>query len=83
MHTFQRECFIELLKKDLLLRGESEAAWAKRNKIGTGTIHDITRINPSTKRPRRTPSPELLKKLADALGVPVGALAYSQEPVAS
>lgn len=76
MHTFQREVFIELLKKDRALRGETEAAWAKRNKIGTGTIHDITRLDPDSGRPRRTPGPELIKRLADGLSVPIGVLIY-------
>ncbi len=77
---FNREAFEALLLQHLALQGLTPAAWARQNNISPGTLHEIR--FPRQGR-QQNPSPSMVKRLAEALAVPVGAISSTSTAVAS
>lgn len=76
MH-FNRVAFEELLARELELHGLTAAAWAKAHGISPGALHEIR--FPKAGRPRK-PSSAMTLRLAEALGVPIRAIAAGPVP---
>lgn len=76
-YIWNREAFEGLLRKHCALEGLTWKDFANQVGMSPGTLADITNLT-SAGSPRRKPSPALIKKLADALGVPVGALRHER-----
>lgn len=76
------DAFEAILAKHLALHGLTSKDFAASVPMSPGALADIRNLQ-STGAPRRTPSGPLIKKLADALGVPPGALQGSIEALAS
>lgn len=69
--VWNREAFEQILIRELERKGLTAARWARDNGISPGTLHDIR--FPKEGRSRK-PSPAMALRLAEALGVPIGAL---------
>jgi transcriptional regulator with XRE-family HTH domain len=80
--TFNWEAFTAILDRS---NYASPTDFAKAAGISAGTLHDISKPQVTTGRPRRNPSPALIRRLAGELRVPVTALIGdpSDEKVAS
>ena len=76
---FNRDAFLAILERS---NYPNRAAFAKAVGISAGALSDITNVA-STGRPRRHPSPELIRRFATELKVPISALLHDPEQVAS
>ena len=74
---WNRESFEAIFVRELERRGLTAAEWAREQCISPGYLHELR--FPKAGR-RKNPSNATVKKLADALGVPIGAI-KSGEPV--
>jgi transcriptional regulator with XRE-family HTH domain len=72
---FHREAFIEILERSDYA---SKSDFAKRVPMSAGALHDIITLGPDGK-PRRSPSPDLIRRIARELRVPLTALIRDPE----
>lgn len=76
---WNRDAFEGLLRKHCLINGWTNKDFAQQVGISAGALADIVNLT-SSGTCRRNPSPALIKKLADELGVAPGALSYEAAP---
>lgn len=77
---FNRQAFEALLTLHLALHGTTASTWARSIGISPGTLHEIR--HPKEGR-ALGPSPAMVKRLADGLEVPIGAITSQPSAVAS
>lgn len=78
---FHLDAFVEILERSDYA---SRTDFARAVPMSPGTLHDITTVDADTGRPRRHPSPDLIRRMARELKVPVSAIIRDpEEAVAS